>query len=447
MPQTVVYRGSREELQGQSFVIPDGMTTTATGNSIAVYIEKLVDDEAAIKAAEQEATARRQQALAQKQEANRAAVSAINAEKAQAEGQQGRDEEFRVELNSVSNALLAGAAAEVSRYERTEAKQLEWEDRGEVVARRNEETASKAEEQVLFALATTEQADLQLHEHMAQQEQRISTLESELRAYVQSDECKGGVGATGGRGLPGSGLGLVDAPPDTIDQQSLGQRFFGRRVVAGDVLMQQQSDQMVIWRTPNGTEWVKSGVLLNKQELVSNSWRAHADVKTSFTSSTTIKSGGGGSTPLATQLVNGAAGGASQRIGDGAAYGAELERTGQYARACEAILRVTALDGPDAGKSDYARYDLLVEENAAESETVSAMLGTLNLGVSLRLISTGSGYPAAWAPKGALSSTTHTPVIEMQVDSNPSQSTQLAIEGAITWVLPTDGGKPLTAAW
>ena len=238
--------------------------------------------------------------------------------------------------------------------------------------------------------------------------------------------------------------------PLDVDPASFDQRWLGRSSRNGDGAIVVKEDGLMIRRKLNDG-WSADPVEVNPKVEVVSKKLAIQDASTKVSSVqniTHVEMGTGGSTPLATQLVNGVAlNAARQRIGDGAAYGAELERTNQYARACEVLLRVTALDGPNAGKSDYARYDLLVEDNTAASETISAMLGSLGIGISLRLIPAGSGSVPAWAPAGVTASATHTPVIELLVDFNTTGATQLAVEGSINWVMPTDGGEPLKAAW
>ena len=254
------------------------------------------------------------------------------------------------------------------------------------------------------------------------------------------------------RGPKGSaGIASVTCTEDPISaDETWNTRWLGRNPMIGDTAWVVSSDGITFRRFISGG-WSPDAPELNPKVEVVSKKLAIQDASTKVSSIqniTHIKMSSGGSTPLATQLVNGVAlNAARQRIGDGAAYGAELERTNQYARACEVLLRVTALDGPNAGKSDYARYDLLVEDNSAASETISAMLGTLGIGISLRLIPAGSGSVPAWAPAGATASATHTPVIELLVDSNTTGATQLAVEGSINWVLPTDGGQPLKAGW
>ncbi|KZR92373.1 hypothetical protein MITS9509_01360 [Synechococcus sp. MIT S9509] len=442
---TVTYAGSREELLGQKFDVPDAVLQQAKGQSVAQFIERQVDDKAAIEAAEAEATTRRQQSLAKRMEQERLEVEATVEATAQAEGQATRDAEFRVELSDLSLSVQQAGAAIVGKADVIEAAYSKWADDHQAVVDASAAAVEQAKQQVVFAQAVSQEGDDALKAHIQSQEQRISSLEEELRATVL--QLQGPQGERGERGIAGSGVGYVDGDPNNIEQGSLGQRFYGRRVVPGDILLQRTADSLLVWRSADARSWTQVDEILNKQELVSSSWRAHADITNSMTTNTTIKSGGGGSTPLTTQVVNAAAGGAAQRIADGAAYGTELERINQFCNAAQVIVRATALDGPDAGKSNYAVFDLLREGTSAASETVSAELGTLGASVSLTLTPAGSGTVPAWAPGSPTTSSTHTPVISLTVDANTSGATQFAVEGAVTWAMPTDNGQPLKAAW
>ena len=172
---TVTYAGSRDELRGQKFDVPDAVMKNARGNSVAQFIEQQVDDATEVERAQAEATTRRQQALAERIDAERREVEAVAEANRQTEGQATRDEEFKVELSDLSQAVMTSGAAIVGKAEAIEAKQQEWERRHEVLIECSE-AVSDAADQVTFCKAVTAEGDEQLKAHIAQQEERIGSL-------------------------------------------------------------------------------------------------------------------------------------------------------------------------------------------------------------------------------------------------------------------------------
>ncbi|KZR84132.1 hypothetical protein [Synechococcus sp. MIT S9504] len=425
---------------GNKVEVPDDVVKQQRGGA---FIEKKVRSQIA-----------KEQADAEREAADQEVLSARIATVEAAEAPEPVEEQTALvtpdQAAMLANAALHDAGAIASHSVRSEEAQLQLEQATARLKQESEATLTSLQKHKAVLLEEVKAATERANQATAELEAYKESTRDELWSEIAKDEYKGAKGDKGDQGLRGSGFAYCDSDPTRTDPKSGARKWFGFDEYApGDNLVRGVEGGLEFWLTPDAQSFQRVDFRTNKQDLVSK----HLNIQDASTkvnapvTNTTIKSGGGGSTPLANQLVSGVAGGAAQRIGDGAAYGAELERTGQYARACEVILRVSALDGPQAGRSDYVRYDLLVENNTAASETVSAMLGRLNLGISLRLPPAGSGTVPAWAPNGAATSATHTPVIEMQVDSNASGVTQLAVEGSINWVLPTDGGKPLKATW
>lgn len=423
---------------GNKVEVPDDVIKQQRGGA---YIERKVRAELA-----------REQEIAEREAADQ---EVLNARIATVEADEVEPVELEEEPQMVTpeqatmlaNAAMHGAGAVASHAVRAEEKQLQLEQATERLKQESESTLSSLQEQQAVLLEEVKLATERANQATAELESYKAATKEELWSELDDPRFVGPKGSTGATGGFGAGFGYADSSPDKTDPVSAGKKWFGRKLVPSDNLIRPVEGGLEFWRTPDGKSWQKVDFRTNKQDLVSNKWMAHADLKTSYSSNTTIKSGGGGSTPLTTQVVNAAVGRGAQRIADGAAYGAELERTGQFCNAAQVLIRATALDGPDAGKSNYAVFDLLVEGNTATSDTVSAELGSLGATVSLTLTPGGSGSVPAWAPNGATSSTTNTPVISLTVDSNTSGANQFAVEGAVTWVMPIDGGQPLRAAW
>lgn len=342
--RTVKYAGEREELVGKSFDVPDELLVNPVGNSVAEYIERQVDDKAAADAAVAEATNRRRQELAERMEAEREAVAVMQEQQRQTQERQERDEEFRVELSALSQAVMTSGAAIVGQAERSEAKQLEWEQRHESVVAASEEAVATAQEQVTFAQATTQQSVEQVQEELTAAKEQIASLESELRATVLT--LRGPKGDKGDRGLAGSGVGYIDADPTRMEIGSVGERFFGRPVVAGDLLFQRTPDALIVWRTADGKGWSQVDRIVNKQELVSSKLSV-LDQSTKVNAPITIvrAGGGGGGSGGESLLANRIALNAPVGIGDTSNHGGEDIRSGEFE------LELRALDGSLAGRT------------------------------------------------------------------------------------------------
>ena len=443
----VTYAGSREELIGQKFDVPAGILQQASGNSVAEFIERKVDSDSAIEAAETEATTRRQQSLAARMEAERLEVEATIEATAQAAGQATRDAEFRVELSDPSLSVQQAGAAIVGKADVIETAYGQWADRHETIVSASEAAVERAQAQVTFAQAVSQESDDALKAHISQQQTRIGQLEEELRATVL--QLQGPQGDRGERGIAGSGIGYVDGNPQQIDQASLGQRFFGRAVVPGDLLLERTADSLKVWRTAEGRNWTQVDEILNRQELISSRLNV-LDQSTKVQSTTTVQKfgGGSGSEPFAVRSINGTVG-SSALVGDGSKFSSDLETLGAYCTAAKLIYSVTAADGPEVGQSAYATVDLLLDNPAPTGAdyTISSELGSL--GVSLDFTFTnGAGRLASWAPTGALVSATHAPLIQATVTANSSGATNLIVSGSVIFALPTKTtGQPLVGAW
>jgi len=442
----VTYAGSREELVGQKFDVPEAVLTKATGNSVAQFIERQVDDKAAIDAAETEATTRRQQSLAARMEAERLEVEATVEATAQAEGQATRDAEFRVELSDLSLSVQQAGAAIVGKADVIETAYGQWADRHETIVSASEAAVERAQTQVTFAQAVSQEGDDALKAHISQQQTRIGQLEEELRATVL--QLQGPQGDRGERGIAGSGVGYVDGNPQQIDQASLGQRFFGRAVVPGDLLLERTADSLKVWRTADGRNWTQVDEILNKQELISSRLNV-LDQSTKVQSTTTVQKfgAGGGTAPITTRNLPAINGGLGTVVADGAAYGAQLEILNEYANSCKAIIEIICADGFNAGNSQYATFDVLQQGNGGHIDfTESAILG--DIGITLEAgIQQGAGAAPSYAPTTATVSSSHTPRLLLKVTSNTSGATSFWVKGSVIWSLPTDNGRPLVPAW
>ena len=160
MAQLVTYRGTREDLKGQSFEVPAHVVREASAGkaNIAKWIETKDDDDAEIQRAEEAATKQREQALVARMEEQRTRTAALAEEQRVVEGQAARDDEFRVELTDLSQAVMTSGAAVVGKAEAIEAKHQEWESRGEAVISGMEAAKASAEERVQFAEAVVQTA-------------------------------------------------------------------------------------------------------------------------------------------------------------------------------------------------------------------------------------------------------------------------------------------------
>ena len=285
----VTYRGPVEELQGTDWDVPESVIRSGQG---AKWIESQHRQAQAEEAARAEAEQRQRELLAARLEQQRQQAEAEQEALAQEQGQVAADGQFRVELTDLSQSVMAAGAAIVGKAEVVEAKCQEWEGRHEALVANSEQAVAAAAAQVEFSNATTQADHEQINAELEAAQQRISSLESELRTVVMG--LTGPQGDRGERGLAGSGVGYVDSDPTRIEQGSLGKRIFGRAVVPGDLLLQRTPDALKVWRTPDGKGWQQVDQIVNAQELVSQRL-AVTDRSTQVTASmVTIKAGGGG---------------------------------------------------------------------------------------------------------------------------------------------------------
>lgn len=273
----VTYLGSNPELREQKFDVPKSVVDA--GQAVR-WIESNVAEQEARALADAEAEARQQELLAARVEMQRQRSQAVAEEQRVFEGQAERDAEFRIELGALAQATISAGAAMVGQAERAEAKQLEWEARGEAVIAGGEAAVAEARAQVEFCQAQTQANTDLVEQQLNAAQERISQLEGELRDVVLT--LRGPKGDKGDKGLAGSGVGFVDGDPTRIDQASLGERFFGRAIVPGDLLLQRTPDSLKVWRTADGQGWVQIDEIVNKQELVSSKlsvYDAHTETK------------------------------------------------------------------------------------------------------------------------------------------------------------------------
>ena len=235
----VTYRGSVKELQGTEWTVPDAVLKAGQA---AKWIESQHRQAQAEEAAQAEAEQRQRELLAARLEQQRQQAAADQAALAQEQGQAAADGQFRVELTELSQSVLAAGAAIVGKGELIEAQTREWEGRHEALVANSEQVVADAKEQVAFSNAVTQTDHEQITAELEAAQQRISSLESELRTVVMG--LTGPQGDRGERGLAGSGVGYVDAEPTRMEQGSLGRRIFGRAVVPGDLLLQRTPDSL-----------------------------------------------------------------------------------------------------------------------------------------------------------------------------------------------------------
>jgi hypothetical protein len=263
----VTYRGEVEELKGLSFDVPDSVLAAKQAGS---WIESQHRERLAREEADAEAERRQQELLAARLEKQRLAAEAEQRQAALNADEDTRlavREEFRSEIDALTRGVLDGAAAVQSREILIVEKSQEWEQRHEEIVAGSEQLLADAKAQVEFSNATTQANTDALNEHMANQRQQFSELESELRATVQT--LRGPKGDKGERGLAGSGVARADADPRLVDPVSAGQKWFGRALVPGDQVRWSQKDGARIFRTADGKTWQEVDFETNKQELVS----------------------------------------------------------------------------------------------------------------------------------------------------------------------------------
>lgn len=275
----VTYRGEVAELQGQQVDVPNTVLSSGQATS---WIESQHREQQARDAAAAEAQQRQDDLLRARMEEQRRAMEA----EAEAEEQQATRSELeaslKAELSDLAHATITGAAAIAGKAEAIEAQCQQWEQRHEQLVSVSEVALSEAQAQVAHAQAVTASSSDLVGERLAAAEARVAELESELRTTVLS--LRGPEGQVGPRGLAGSGFGYVDSDPNRITRDSLGQRFFGREVVAGDMLLQRTPTSLKVWRTADGNSWQQIDEILNKQELISS----RLSVADNSTKSTTV---------------------------------------------------------------------------------------------------------------------------------------------------------------
>jgi len=364
----VTYRGPVEELQGSSWNVPDAVLNAGQA---ARWIESQHRQAQAEEAARVEAERRQQELLSARLEQQRRQAEAEQEALANAPAAT-RDElkaELQEELDALTRSVLTGAAAVESRELRIVERCDEWELRHEDLLSGAEAVISEAKAQVQFSNATTQVDHEQINAELDAAQQRISSLESELRTVVMT--LTGPQGDRGERGLAGSGVGYVDADPRKLEQGSLGKRIYGRAVVPGDLLLQRTPDALKVWRTPDGKGWQQVDQIVNAQELVSQQL-AVTDRSTQVTSLQTVSgsggAGGGGGEHL---LVNRIALGAAIAVADSSNWAGVSDVTsGQI------VAELTALDGSLRGRT-YLVLIPFTWSPAGDQFTVDGELGGL----------------------------------------------------------------------
>jgi hypothetical protein len=340
MPK-VTYRGSIEELVGSSWEVPQTVLSAGQGSA---WIESQARQAAAEAAAQAEAEQRQQALLAARLEAQRQAAEAEAATPAPT-----RDElkqELRDELDTLTRAVLTGAAAVEARESRIIELSDEWEQRNEALVANAEGVIEQATRQVEAAMATTQASSEQVQSELDSHRLAVRSLENELRETVST--LVGPKGEQGPQGLAGSGVAYVDDNPTRIDITSLGERFYGRAVVPGDLAFWRTPDSLRVFRTADGRAWQQIDEIVNRQELVSQPISVLDQSTKSTNIVTTVMSGGGGSGGEKL-LVNRMNLGATYAVGD----------TSNWAGISDPLsgtveLELRALDGTYAGQSSAA---------------------------------------------------------------------------------------------
>ena len=235
---TVVYRGDVEALIGRKFVVPLGVS------NMRQWIE---DNHTPAPAPEPKVAS---------------IAEPVVASEPLAPKRRPLDPDL-AEAVRISGAAIVGAA------ERCDAKIHEWDSRNEATVQQFEATAQAAQEQTQTAVEITEQSKAELQQALSEERNLTQQLRTELDAYVRSDACKGDKGERGKRGVPGSGVGYCNVNPSEVDSESLGERFFGRAVVPGDVLLRRTKDALLVYRSADGVTWRQVDQIVNAQELVS----------------------------------------------------------------------------------------------------------------------------------------------------------------------------------
>ena len=390
----VTYRGPVKELQGTDWDVPETVIRSGQG---AKWIESQHRQAVAEEAAKAEAETRQQELLAARLEAQRRQVEAERVEVERVQTRSELEAGLKEELSELSQSVMAAGAAIVGKGELIEGQTREWEGRHEAMVANSEQVVAAAAAQVEFANAVTQADHEQINAELEAAQQRISSLESELRTTVAT--LQGPQGDKGERGLAGSGVGYVDADPRRMEQASLGKRIFGRAVVPGDLLLQRTPDSLKVWRTPDGKGWQQVDQIVNAQELVSQRL-AVTDRSTQVTSLQMISGGGGGGGGGENLLANRIGVGGSIAIGDTSNWaGISDPRSGI------ASVDLLAMDGANQGKT-YAVELPFTWDPSDDQFTAAPELGNL-LGmytVSLSVQRSAAVAPAVYTgamPPGA----------------------------------------------
>jgi hypothetical protein len=298
----VRYAGSVPELVGQQVDVPAAVLKAGQAGA---WIESSYRQQQAEQAAAAEAQQRQNDLLRARMEEQRRAMEAEQQAEEQQATRSELEADLRQELTDLSQAVMASGAAIVGKAELIEAQCQQWEQRHETIVASSEAAVAEAQAQVAQAV-TASSSDL-VGERLAAAEARVAELESELRTTVLG--LRGPKGEVGERGIAGSGIGYVDSNPNKITRDSLGQRFFGREVVPGDLLLQRTPTSLLIWRTADGNSWQQVDEIVNKQEIVSQPLtvldQSTKNVISADYSTTQIGGGGGSSSvPLLVREVN-----------------------------------------------------------------------------------------------------------------------------------------------
>ena len=439
MPQ-VTYRGSVEELVGSSWDVP---STVLNAGQAASWIESQARQAAAEEAAQAEAEQRQRELLAARLEAQRQAAQAEAAEPAPTRSE--LEAGLRQELSDLSQSVMAAGGAIVGKAELIDQQTRNWESRHEALVATSEATISEAQAQVQAAQAVTQASSEQVQSELADHRLAARDLENELRETVST--LVGPQGEQGQRGLAGSGVAYVDDNPTRIEITSLGERFYGRPVVPGDLAFWRTPDSLQVFRSADGRAWQQIDEIVNRQELVSQplsildkSTQVYANTVQTITGA---GSGGGGGERLLARS-------ASYNLPVTIADSSNWTTTTQDPTSGNLLLEVTAVDGAFAGKKGFA--SIAFNYSAGVSESVEyALLGELanlfkfDLTVGRSPAAVPSGITAT-PPPGA-TRTTLTLQILPDGGGGTGGVTQFLLSGVVIWVVSALGkADSLTAA-
>ena len=383
----VTYKGSVEELVGTSWEVPQSVLSSGQA---ARWIESEFRQTQAEKAAKAEAEQRQRELLAARLEQQRQQAEAERVEVERAQTRSELETGLKDELSELSQSVMAAGAAIVGKGELIEAQTREWEGRHEAMVANSEQVVADAKAQVEFSNATTQSDHEQINAELEAAQQRISSLESELRTVVLG--LTGPQGEKGERGLAGSGVGYVDSDPTRIEQGSLGKRIFGRAVVPGDLLLQRTPDSLKVWRTPDGKGWQQVDQILNAQELVSQRLAISDHSSHTMVSMPAAPSKGEGGSADALKTVLQVQGGINRL--------ASLDRyaaIGFSGIAKSALISVeaTILDGPHVGQTGTWLISAALNKLGSCDVAIYAELGEIpsNFGVAPSIeIRTTAGF-------------------------------------------------------